>query len=161
MKLDLKYNSKKKLKKINKPHFYHLNTCNSPGKKMNNNGIGTNLIRGKSFLESPTMMNNFDLKKRINEKNSVYSLSQWRKDFKRSRIYKKISCEFPSINFVAKPKRKIRNNYAFSPNKDMNVFNGIKFKPFESFEEENSKGNNSFSKHKKRKRKFIFLHKHK
>ena len=165
MKLDIKYNSckKKKLKKIKNPHFYHLNTSNSLGKKIhnyNNNLVGTNLVRGKSFLETP-MGNNFDLKKRIIEKNSVYSLSQWRKDFKRSRIYKKISCEFPSINFVAKPKRKISQNYAFSPTKDMNIFNGIRFKPFESFEEENSKGNNSFGKHKKRKRKFIFLHKHK
>ena len=162
MKLDIKYNSyKKRLKKISKPHLHHLNTSNSPGKKMiNNNGLGTNLIRGKSFLESPTL-NNFDLKKRINEKNSVYSLSQWKKDFKKSRIYKKISCEFPSINFVAKPKRKITQNYAFSPNKDINIFSGTRFKPFESFEEEKIKGNSSFSKNKKRKRKFIFLHKHK
>ena len=111
-------------------------------------------------MESPTL-NSFDLKKRINEKNSVYSLSQWKKDFKRSRVYKKISCEFPSINFVANPKRKIRQNYAFSPTKDMNIFNGIRFKPFESFEDENEKGNSSFSKNKKRKRKFNFLHKHK
>ena len=162
MKLDIKYNSckKKKLKKIKKPHFYHLNTSNSHGKKINNNGVGTNLIRGKSFLETSNL-NSFDLKKRINEKNSVYSLSQWKKDFKRSRVYKKISCEFPSINFVAKPKRKIRQNYAFSPTKDMNIFSGIRFKPFESFDEENEKGNSSFSKNKKRKRKFIFLHKHK
>ena len=163
MKLDIKYNScKKKLKKIKKPQFYLLNTSNSPGKKMynNNNVVGTNLVRGKSFLENPTL-GNFDLKKRINEKNSVYSLLQWKKDFKRSRIYKKISCEFPSINFVAKPKRRIRQNYAFSPTKDMNIFSGIRFKPFESFEEENSKGNNSFNKHKKGKRKLIFLQKHK
>ena len=84
-------------------------------------------------------------------------MSQWKKDFKKSRIYKKISCEYPSINFVAKPKRKFTQNYAFSPKVDYNIFNGIKFKPFTSFENENNKGSNTFNKsHKKKKKHFVF-----
>ena len=97
------------------------------------------------------------MSKRINEKNSVYSLSQWEKDFKKSRIYKKISCEYPSINFVGRPKREFKHNYAFSPKVDYNIFNGIKFRPFKSFENGNNKRSNSLNKNnKKKKRVFAF-----
>ena len=149
----------RKLKKIKEPYFLHLNTSGSQSFKKNNNLLKTNFTRGKSILDISTLGNNFDLKKRINEKNSVYSLTQWKKDFKKSRIYKKISCEYPSINFVGKKKNKIKHNYVFSPQKDFNIFNGIRFKPFESFEEENSKGEKSHSKNKKRRRKLLFLYK--
>ena len=150
----------RKLKKIKVPYFLHLNTSGSNSLKKNNyNVLKTNFIPGKSFIDTSPLGYNFDLKKRINEKNSVYSLSQWKKDFKRSRIYKKISCEYPSINFVGKKKKIITQNYVFSPKKDYNIFNGIRFKPFESFEEENSKGEKSNNKNKKRRRKLMLLYK--
>ena len=158
--INIRQNScNRKLKTIKAPYFLHLNTSGSQSFKKNNNLLKTNFTRGKSILDISTLGNNFDLKKRINEKNSVYSLTQWKKDFKKSRIYKKISCEYPSINFVGKKKNKIKHNYVFSPQKDFNIFNGIRFKPFESFEEENSKGEKSHSKNKKRRRKLLFLYK--
>lgn len=95
------------------------------------------------------------MSKRINEKNSVYSLSQWKKDFKKSRVYKKISCEYPSINFV-KPKKNLKFNIPLSfPNVDdnYNIFKEIKFKPFTSFlEDEKTKRNDSFKKFSKNKK---------
>ena len=158
--INIRQNSfNRKLKKIKDPYFLHLNTSGSQSFKKNNNLLKTNFTRVKSILDASSLGNNFDLKKRINEKNSVYSLSQWKKDFKKSRIYKKISCEYPSINFVGKKKNKIKHNYIFSPQKDFNIFNGIRFKPFESFEEENSKGEKSNNKNKKRRRKLMLLYK--
>ena len=151
------------MKKIKTPFLVNLNTSGINNSKKNNNLVGRNFIKGKSFVESP-LSGHFDLKKRINEKNSVYSISQWKKDFKKSRIYKKISCEYPTINFVAKPKRKIMHNFVFSPTKDFNIFSGIRFKPFESFEEEeNSKGSKSKSLSKKKKKitNLILLNKYK
>ena len=41
------------------------------------------------------------------------------------------------------------------------MFNEIKFRPFESFGEDDSKGNIGSNKSKKKKRKFTFLHKNK
>ena len=75
--------------------------------------------------------------KRIKEKSSYYSLSQWKKDFKQSRVYKKISCEYPSINFVGKPNRKIkRKNHEMNPTKFKNIFDDVKFIPLSSFSSE-------------------------
>ena len=126
----------------------NLNATGNNSSRKNNNLIS----KGNSLIDSP-LVGNFDLKKRITEKNSVYSISQWKKDFKKSRIYKKISCEYPSINFVAKPKRKLKQNYAFNPTKNFNIFNEVKFKPFESFEEEeNSKGGKSKTISKRRRK---------
>ena len=155
--LEIKFHSPKQKSRLFKSPFKtHLNTSGNNTIKTNK-FFKTNIIRGKSFIESTIFDKNFNLTKRINEKNSVYSLSQWKKDFKKSRIYKKISCEYPSINFVAKPKRKFTQNYAFSPKVDYNIFNGIKFKPFTSFENENNKESNSFNKsHKKKKKHFVF-----
>lgn len=142
--------------KNTKPNLnIRLNTSGSHSKKKNINNLKTNFIRGKSFIENKIFGENFNLSKRINEKNSVYSVSQWKKDFKKSRVYKKISCEYPSINFVKKPKRIFKNNYAFSPAHNANIFSEVRFKPFESFEEEKSKVN-SLTKKRRRKRKFNF-----
>ena len=160
--VDIRQSSyKRNLQKIKKPYNFQLNIIGNESFKKKNNYLGTNFMRGKSIIEALTLGNNFDLQKRINEKNSVYSLSQWKKDFKRSRVYKKISCEYPSINFVAKKKNKIKHNYVFSPTKNINIFSGTKFKPFESFEEENSKDSNSHSKNKRRRKKLMYLHKYK
>lgn len=74
------------------------------------------------------------MSKRINEKNSVYSREQWQKDFQRSRVYKKISCEYPSINFVAKKKRKLNGNHIFGSKKELNYLGEISFKPYSSID---------------------------
>ena len=159
---------KRHLKKIKPSFHFHLNTSGNGSlisKKNNktnsNKFLSPIIIRGKSFLNNSIFGDKYNLSKRINEKGSFYNLSQWKKDFKRSRIYKKISCEYPSINFVKKPKRKFNNNYAFCPKNDINMFSGVRFKPFESFEEDDSKGSNNNSKNKKKKRNFMFLHKNK
>lgn len=83
-------------------------------------------------MRSAVFGDNFSLTKRINEKSSVYSREQWKKDFKRSRIYKKISCEYPSINFVAKKKRKLNSNYIFGSKQELNYLGKISFKPYSS-----------------------------
>ena len=159
---------KKHLRKIKPSFHFHLNTSGNGSlisKKENKNNtnkfLSPLIIRGRSFLNTSIFGDKYNLTKKIIEKGPVYNLSQWKKDFKRSRIYKKISCEYPSINFVKKPKRKFKDNYAFCPKNDINMFTGIRFKPFESFEEDNSKGSNNSSKNKKKKRNLTFLHKNK
>ncbi len=153
--LDIRQTSYKNKRKS--PILVSLNATSNNSSRKNNNLI----VKGNSFIDSP-LLGNFNLQKRIIEKNSVYSISQWKKDFKKSRIYKKISCEYPSINFVAKPKNKMKQNYVFNPTKDFNIFKEVRFKPFESFEEEeNSKGGKckTISKRKRKRRRNI-LHKH-
>ena len=153
--LDIRQTSYKNKRKS--PILVSLNATSNNSSRKNNNLI----VKGNSFIDSP-LLGNFNLQKRIIEKNSVYSISQWKKDFKKSRIYKKISCEYPSINFVAKPKNKMKQNYVFNPTKDFNIFNEVRFKPFESFEEEeNSKGGKckTISKRKRKRRRNI-LHKY-
>ena len=110
---------------------------------------------------------NFSLTKRINQKNSVYSREQWKKDFERSRVYKKISCEYPSINFVAKKKRKLNSNYIFGSKKELNYLGEISFKPYSSIcgDDDASIGsssnrkNRSLTKKNNRKRNYGSLHK--
>ncbi len=161
------YNTMKKRSKEknqSSPHNKLLKTSKSPFKfhfHLNKSDLSSSknntLFKGKSFTENTTFDKTFNLNKRINQKSSVYSLSQWKKDFKQSRVYKKISCEYPSINFIGKAKRNMKHNYGFSPNVDYNIFSATKFKPFTPFEEENSKGSNSLNK-KKKKRRFNFSH---
>ena len=81
---------------------------------------------------------NFSLTKRITEKGSVYSRAQWQKEFKMSRVYKKISCEYPSINFVSKKKRNMKSNFVFGSKKEDNILGEISFKPFASFDNNNT-----------------------
>ena len=152
---EIKYHSPNKNSPFLKPPFsFYLNTS-SIKKNKNKNYLKTNIVKGKSFIENDVLEQNLHLSKRINEKNSVYSLSQWKKDFKKSRVYKKISCEYPSINFV-KPKKNLKFNIPLSfPNVDdnYNIFKEIKFKPFTSFlEDEKTKRNDSFKKFSKNKK---------
>ena len=112
---------------------------------------------------------NFTLTKRITEKGPVYSRAQWQKEFKMSRVYKKISCEYPSINFVAKKKRNLKSNFVFGSKKEDNILGEISFKPFASFDNNNySSGSGSSScrkcrsitkKRRKRRRNLGFLRK--
>lgn len=111
-------------------------------------------------MRSAVFGGNFSLSKRINEKNSVYSREQWKKDFERSRVYKKISCEYPSINFVGKKKRKFNSNYIFGSKKELNYLGEISFKPFSSIDGDDdasvgsssNRKNHSLSKKRKKKR---------
>lgn len=68
-----------------------------------------------------------------------------------SRIYKKISCEYPSINFVAKKKRNLKSNFVFGSKKEDNILGEISFRPFASFDNNNcSSGSGSSSTRKTR-----------
>ena len=120
-----------------------MSNCN------NKNNVIKHFISGRSLFETSKLFDdNTNFSKRIKEKSSYYSLSQWKKDFKKSRIYKKISCEYPSINFVGKPKRKIkRKNHEMIPTKFKNIFDDVRFIPLNSFSAENKlSGSNSKEK---------------
>ena len=134
IKKKLKANSKIIIKARNKNEKFPLILSNSNNNSNKNNSL-RHFLNGKSIYETSKIYDdNINLSKRIKEKSSYYSLSQWKKDFKRSRIYKKISCEYPSINFVGKPKRRLmKKNQEISPRKFINVFNDVKFIPLSSF----------------------------
>ena len=111
VKIKKKNKTKLVIKIKNKNEKFPSNLLSNSSSHKNNNNKNTLLsqfLSKKSLLDSSKINDeNYNLNKRIREKESYYSLSQWRKDFKKSRIYKKISCEYPSINFVGKPKRKL------------------------------------------------------
>ena len=100
----------------------------------NNHLLRTGSSKKYNYMRSAVFGGNFSLTKRIIEKNSVYSREQWNKDFQRSRVYKKISCEYPSINFVAKKKRKLNSNHIFGSKKELNYLGEISFKPYSSID---------------------------
>ena len=124
--------SKKEKRKKLKPSFdFHFN--NLPNTNYNNN-----LVKLDKGMSNAYLGDNFSLTKRITEKGSVYSRAQWQKEFKMSRVYKKISCEYPSINFVAKKKRNMKSNFVFGSKKEDNILGEISFKPFASFDNNNT-----------------------
>ena len=132
------------IKAVNKKENNPLSIFTSNNKNNNNNkhNLLKHFVSGKSIFETSKIYDeNMNLSKRIKEKSSYYSLSQWKKDFKKSRIYKKISCEFPSINFVGSPKKKsiIKRNLEMSPIKFINNFNDVKFIPINSFSSDNKR----------------------
>ena len=129
-------------------HLLSNSNSNNNSNMKNNKGLN-HFISGRSLFETSKLFDdNANFSRRIKEKNSYYSLSQWKKDFKKSRVYKKISCEYPSINFVGKPKRKLkRKNQEFSPRRVKNVFDDVRFVPLSSFLSEN-KGSENNSKEK-------------
>ena len=129
-------------------HLLSNSNSNNNSNMKNNKGLN-HFISGRSLFETSKLFDdNANFSRRIKEKNSYYSLSQWKKDFKKSRVYKKISCEYPSINFVGKPKRKLkRKNQEFSPRRIKNVFDDVRFVPLSSFLSEN-KGSENNSKEK-------------
>ena len=120
----------------------------------NNNSL-KHYISGKNIFEiSKIFDDNINLSRRIREKSSYYSLSQLKEDFKRSREYKKISCEFPSINFIANMKKKLikRNNDILST-KCINSLGNVRFVPIGSL---GSESNREHSKNKERNNDNIF-----
>ena len=140
----IKLNTKLIIKAKNKkPVLNILSLSNSNSNNKNN--FMKSLLNGRSFYENSKLFDdNLNLSKRIKEKSSYYSLSQWKKDFKKSRIYKKISCEYPSINFVGKPKRKItKKNQKISPIKFHNIFNDVRFIPLSSFSSDYKRNNHN------------------
>ena len=151
-----KYSPNKKIKTVNSPFYFNLNSSGSNSTK--NNGY---LKKGKSFTENNRFVQNFNSFGKMNQK-SDYNLSKLKKDFKRSRIYKKISCEFPSINFVSKRKKIAKQNYGLTPKTCHNLFNDVRFKPFTPCIEEDSKKDSSFNKKSRKKlRNLKFLHRNK
>ena len=132
-----------KIKSVHSPFNYNSNSnLNSSDTTLKNNSF---FKRGKSFTENNKFTKNINSFGKINQK-SIYNLSQLKKDFKRSRIYKKISCEFPSINFISKRKKYVNHNYGFTPKTCHNIFNDVRFKPFTPFLNDDSKNNNSYNK---------------
>ncbi len=125
-------------------HLLSSNNSNN-NSKIKKHNVLNHFISGRSLFETSKLFDdNANFSKRIKEKNSYYSLSQWKKDFKKSRVYKKISCEYPSINFVGKPKRKLkRKNQELSPRRIKNVFEDVRFVPISSFLSEQKRSENN------------------
>ena len=149
MKIKTKFIIKARNKDERLPLHLLSNSNSNNNSNMKNNKALNHFISGRSLFETSKLFDdNANFSRRIKEKNSYYSLSQWKKDFKKSRVYKKISCEYPSINFVGKPKRKLkRKNQEFSPRRVKNVFDDVRFVPLSSFLSEN-KGSENNSKDK-------------
>ena len=144
VKKKLKVKSKLIIKARNKKESIPLNLLSNSSNNSNKNNILKHFISGRNLYENSKIFDdNMNLSKRIKEKSSYYSLSQWKKDFKKSRIYKKISCEYPSINFVGKPRRLIKKNQEISPKKFINVFNDVKFIPLNSFSSDKKRSDSS------------------
>ena len=154
--------SKKEKRKKLKPSFdFHFNN-------LLNTNYNNNLVKLDKGMSNAYLGDNFSLTKRITEKGPVYSRAQWQKEFKMSRVYKKISCEYPSINFVAKKKRNMKSNFVFGSKKEDNILGEISFKPFASYDSNNySSGSRSssnrkcrsISKKRRKKRNLGFLRK--
>ena len=157
--LDFKKEKRKKLKPAFDFHFNNLLNTN-----YNNNN---NLVKLDKGMSNAFLGDNFSLTKRITEKGPVYSRAKWLKEFKMSRVYKKISCEYPSINFIAKKKRKMKSNFVFGSKKEDNILGEISFKPFASFDNNNTSSGSgsscrkcrSISKKRRKKRNLGVLHK--
>lgn len=150
------YSPNKKIKTVYSPFQFNLNSSGSNSTKNN-----SYLKKGKSFTENNRFVQNYNSFGKMNQK-SDYNLSKLKKDFKRSRIYKKISCEFPSINFISKRKKNAKQNYGFTPKTCHNLFNDVRFKPFTPCIEEDSKKDSSFNKKSRKKlRNLKFLHRNK
>ena len=142
------------LKERNKKESLPFNiiTNNPKNNNKNNNRNNYSLkhyISGKSIFEiSKIFDDNISLSRRIREKSSYYNLSRLKEDFKRSREYKKISCEFPSINFIPNIKKKIiKRNNDMLPTKCINSLGNVRFVPIGSL---SSDGNRENCKNKER-----------
>ena len=142
------------IKEKNKKESLPFNIISNNPKNHNKNNIRNNnslkhYISGKNIFEvSKIFDDNINLSKRIREKSSYYSLSQLKDDFKRSREYKKIGCEYPSINFVANMKKKIiKRNNDMLPTKCINSLGNVRFVPISSL---SSDGNREYSKNKEK-----------
>ena len=87
----IEYNSNKRIAKKLKP----INNQNKT-----NNFSKTSYSLGKSLINNISLTNeNRSLHRRINQKCSIYSISKWDKQYKKSQEYKKNLCQYPSIDF--------------------------------------------------------------
>ena len=134
---DIKHNSHKKVSKKLKPIKM------TPDRNVNYFSK-TKYSSGKSLINSISLTNeNRNLHKRIIQKSSIYSISKWDEQYKKSREYKKNLCQYPSIDFCTiTPNSKSLNK--LDKSKDNNVFSDIRFKPFVFFEKiyKKNKSNN-------------------
>ena len=144
------------IKERNKNENLPFNLISNSLKNTNkNNNFLKHYVSGKNIFETSKIFDdNISLSKRIREKSSYYSLSQLKEDFKRSREYKKISCEYPSINFVANIKKKIiKRNNDMLPSKCINSLGSVRFVPISSLSSDNDR---AFSKYQERNYNNIF-----
>jgi hypothetical protein len=133
---DIKHNSHKKVSKKLKPIKM------TPDRNVNYFSK-TKYSSGKSLINSISLTNeNRNLHKRIIQKSSIYSISKWDEQYKKSREYKKNLCQYPSIDFCTiTPNSKSLNK--LDKSKDNNVFSDIRFKPFVFFEKIYKKNKNN------------------
>ena len=128
------------------PNIYLYNTKNTkpmkslfnPLIKKRNKTLNNNIMKRKKTFENLIIdKENYIFNKRLNEQTSIYSHKKFKNDFKKSRTYKKISCEFPSINFISTKIKYPKTNcklYAFN---QKNYFNNMKFKQLKSSDKKN------------------------
>ena len=79
--LDSQKNSDKKSPR--KPFNFHFSTNSSVSNHNNNFILRKNVFYGNKYVSNTLFGDNYDFNSRIKEKTSVYSRSQWKKDFKR------------------------------------------------------------------------------
>ena len=146
----IKFSTKLIIKERNKKENHPFNLFQNSSNTFNrNNSFLKHYISGKNiFDKSKIFDDNMNLSKRIREKSSFYSLSQFKEDFKRSREYKKISCEYPSINFISNTKKVIKRNHEVLPDKCINALGDVKFVPISSLSSDNN--NRVYSKYQER-----------
>ena len=60
----------------------------------------TNYSLGRNLINNISLTNeNKNLHKRIIQKSSIYSITKWEQQYKKSQEYKKNLCQYPSIDF--------------------------------------------------------------
>ena len=133
---DIERNSHKKIERKLKT-IYNFSPKNNSN---HSNFTKTNYSSGKNLLNNISLTNeNRNLHRRINQKCSIYSISKWDEEYKKSQEYKKNLCQYPSVDFntiVSNDMKKINRMKVQNNN---NIFNEIRFKPFVSFEDINKK----------------------
>ena len=95
----------------------------------------TNYSSGRSLINNISLtIENKNLHRRIIQKSSIYSITKWEEQYKKSQEYKKNLCQYPSIDFCNTTSSiKKRSNKLENPKKN-NIFNEIRFKPFIPFD---------------------------
>ena len=79
---------------------------------------------------------------RINQKSSIYNISKFAKEYKKSQEYKKILCQYPSFDFRTITSMNMKDFNKMKVQKNNNIFNETRFKPFMSFEGINNRNKN-------------------
>ena len=125
---DIEKKSHKRIEKRLKPIKNNHN-------KSNNNFSKTNYSVGKSLIHNITLTNeNKSLHRRIHQKCSIYSISKWDEEYKKSQEYKKNLCQYPSIDFCNFTISSVKSHNKLGKQRGFNIFNEIRFRPFISFD---------------------------